>query len=58
MGAGLWDSYDRVRDIHTRLGAIKPDPEALATYEKILPVFAKIADFQCDIGDMLQELNV
>jgi len=58
VGAGLWDSYDRVRDIHTRLGAIKPDPEALATYEKILPVFAKIADFQCDIGDMLQELNV
>ena len=58
VGAGLWDSYDRVRDIHTRLGAIKPDPEALATYEKIRPVFAKIADFQCDIGDMLQELNV
>ena len=58
VGCGLWDSYDRVRDIHKRLGAIKPDPEALATYEKILPVYKKIADFQCDIGDMLQELNV
>lgn len=58
VGAGLWDSYDKVRDIHTRLGAIKPNEEDRKTYEKILPVFAKIADFQCDIGDMLQDLNV
>lgn len=58
VGAGLWDSYDRVREIHTRLGAIAPDPEARLTYAKILPVYAKIADIQCDIGDMLQELDV
>ena len=58
VGAGLWDSYDRVRDIHTRLGAIAPDPKARETYAKILPVYAKIADIQCDIGDMLQELHV
>ena len=58
VGAGLWDSYDRVRDIHTRLGAIAPDPKARETYAKILPVYAKIADIQCDIGDMLQELRV
>ena len=58
VGAGLWDSYDRVRDIHKRLGAIVPDAEARKTYEKILPVYAKIADIQCDIGDMLQELSV
>ena len=58
VGAGLWDSYDRVRDIHKRLGAIEPDAEDRVTYAKILPVFAKIADFQCDIGDMLQDLNV
>ena len=58
VGAGLWNSYDRVREIHTRLGAIAPDPEARLTYAKILPVYAKIADIQCDIGDMLQELDV
>lgn len=58
VGAGLWDSYDRVRDIHTRLGAIAPNPEDVETYEKILPVFAKIADIQCDVGDMLQQLQV
>ena len=58
VGAGLWDSYDRVREIHTRLGAIDPDSEARLTYAKILPVYAKIADIQCDIGDMLQELDV
>lgn len=58
VGAGLWDSYDRVRDIHTRLGAIAPDPQDVETYEKMLPVFAKIADIQCDVGDMLQQLQV
>lgn len=58
VGAGLWDSYDRVRDIHTRLGAIKPDEQERETYAKILPVYAKIADFQCDIGDLLQELKI
>lgn len=58
VGAGLWDSYDRVRDIHKRLGAIEPDAKARETYERILPVYAKIADIQCDVGDMLQELSV
>lgn len=58
VGAGLWDSYDRVRDIHRRMGEIKPDDKARETYAKLLPVYAKIADIQCDIGDMLQELEV
>lgn len=58
VGAGLWDSYDRVRKIHKRLGAIEPDAQERETYAKILPVYAKIADIQCDIGDMLQELDV
>ncbi len=58
VGAGLWDSYDRVRNIHHRLGEIHPDAAARSVYEKMLPVYAKIADIQCDIGDMLQELNV
>lgn len=58
VGAGLWDSYDRVREIHTRLGAIQPDPKERLVYAKMLPVYAKIADYQCEIGDMLQELDV
>lgn len=58
VGAGLWDSYDRVRSIHKRLGAIEPDSSDSAVYAKILPVYAKIADIQCDIGDMLQNLDV
>lgn len=58
VGAGLWDSYDRVREIHRRLGEIRPDAKDRETYEKILPVYARIADIQCDIGDMLQTLDV
>mgnify|MGYP002533739068 CR=1 FL=1 len=58
VGAGLWDSYDRVRAIHTRLGAIAPNPELNRIYEAILPIYAKISDYQCHIGDMLQELRI
>ena len=58
VGCGLWDSYDRVRDVHERRGAIAPDPADNAVYEALLPVFSKICDIQSDIGDMLQSLEL
>lgn len=58
VGAGLWDSYDRVREIHQRQAVIAPDPQDRETYERILPVFERITHIQSNIGDMLQELDV
>ena len=57
VGAGLWDSFDKVTEIHKVKSVIQPNPENNAKYEKILKVFEKTADMQCDIGDMLAELN-
>ena len=58
VACGLWDSYDRVRDIHTRLDAIAPDPAKREVYAAMLPVFQRIADLQSDVGDLLHALNV
>lgn len=57
VAAGLW-TYSKVKEIHKRRNEIAPDPELRDVYAKILPVYAKIADIQCDIGDMLQELDI
>ena len=56
VAAGLW-SYDKVKEIHHRKEAIAPDPALRDVYERILPVYAKIADMQSDVGDMLQALE-
>lgn len=58
VGVGLWDSYDRVRSIHVRKDVIAPNPQERAIYQKLLPVFAWIANIQSDVGDMLQELSI
>ena len=57
VGTGLW-TYDKVKSIHQRRGAVAPDPEERAVYERMLPVFSQIADMQSDIGDLLQALDV
>ena len=49
-------SWDKVKEIHQRRNVIAPDPERTALYHRMLPIFARVADMQCDIGDMLQEL--
>lgn len=57
VGTGLW-SYDRVKSIHRDRAAVSPDPLERDVYERIMPVFARIADLQSDVGDMLQALDV
>lgn len=57
VGCGLFKDYDAVRAVHKRRGAIAPDAGERAVYEAILPVFARIADLQSDVGDMLKSLS-
>ena len=57
VAAGLWQ-YGKVKELHHRKSAIAPDPELRRVYAAIQPVFAKIADMQSDIGDMLQALEI
>lgn len=58
VGAGLWDSYDKVHEVHKLKGCIKPNAERVEKYRKIMQVFEPICDIQSDIGDMLADLDV
>lgn len=56
VGAGLWSDFSVLKTIHQRKGLIEPDAEAVQKYRRILPVFARVADLQSQIGDWLKEL--
>jgi len=57
VGVGLWSGFDRIKSIHREQDKIQPDPEDARIYRAILPAYAKIADMQSDIGDMLADLK-
>lgn len=56
VGAGLWADFGRVKQVHTLKNRVSPDLEQVEVYRRLLPVFARIADMQSDIGDMLAGL--
>lgn len=56
VGCGLWPDFTPLKTIHKVQRVVKPEAEAVALYEKILPVFEKISELQADIGDMLAAL--
>lgn len=56
VGAGLWDGFDRVRTVHHLKNRVMPNPAEVEVYRRELPVFARVAELQCEIGDMLAKL--
>lgn len=57
VGAGLWKDFSRVKEVHQLKRRIAPVEEEARAYERIMPVFERIADIQSDIGDMLAQLK-
>ncbi len=57
VGSGLWSGFDKVKSIIKIKESITPIPAHNAYYERILPVFEKISDMHCDIGDMMADIN-
>lgn len=58
VGAGLWDSYDRIDDVHQVEAVAEPDGDNAAVYDKLLPVFRRTCQTQAELGDMLAELDL
>lgn len=56
VGLGLWDSYERVKEVHHLKNTAKPNPETKPIYDALLPVFAQAADMQAELGDRLASL--
>ena len=53
VGCGIWDSFDRIDELHVIEEKVAPIPENEAKYNKIMELYNKTTDMLCDIGDMM-----
>ncbi len=58
VGCGLWDSFDRIDEVHKIEELVEPNPENNQVYEKLLPVFDQAADYQSKISDLLHNIEL
>ena len=50
-GIGLWRGYGGIEALHRRESVEKPVPENVQQYEKLFPLFQKLAVFSGEAGD-------
>jgi xylulokinase len=53
VGTGLWQSFDRVDEIHKVEDVTRPIPEHVAIYDKLLPLFVQAAEQQRELSEVL-----
>lgn len=56
VGAGLWEDFSPLRTLHRPKSLVRPDPEAVGAYRRLLPIFARAAEAQAALGDLLAAL--
>lgn len=57
VGGGLWKDFSRIDDIHRVEEIAKPDPDHVARYDKLLPIFRSAGEALARIGDELCNLD-
>jgi xylulokinase len=58
VGCGLWESFEKIDEFHKLVEVVEPDKENNQVYEKLLPVFALVADYQAKISDALHGIEI
>lgn len=58
VGTGFWTDFAKIDDIHQIKSVTKPTPKNHEIYEQILPIFAKVAHYQAELGDMVAKLQI
>ncbi|MHC4178852.1 MAG: xylulokinase [Planctomycetota bacterium] len=58
VGAGLWQDFNRIDQVHQTEAVATPDPKNAQVYEKLLPVFRRACQTQSELGEMLAELEL
>jgi xylulokinase len=58
VGCDLWDSFNRIDEIHKIEEMVEPDKENNRVYEKLLPIFKLAADYQSRISESLHHLEI
>lgn len=57
VGCGLWESFDKIDEIHKMVEVVEPDKDNRVIYEKLLPVFNLASEYQARISDALQAIE-
>ena len=58
VGCGLWESFDKIDEIHKTMEVVDPDEQNNARYEKLLPVFELAAEYQARISEALRAIEL
>jgi xylulokinase len=58
VGAGLWQDFSRIDEIHQAVERVEPDPENNRKYEKLLPVFELASGYLARVSDRLHEVEL
>lgn len=58
VGVGLWDSFDRVKELTRAETHTRPIPQNVSFYERILPLYQEILDYTSTLGDKMQNLQM
>jgi xylulokinase len=56
VGAGVWVDLSVVEEVHEIQDVAQPVPEHTAFYERLLPIYARVAAQQAELGEMLSAL--
>jgi xylulokinase len=58
VGTGLWHGFEKIDEIHRIEEIASPIATNNKIYEKLLPIFARAAKYQAELGDMLAKLEI
>jgi xylulokinase len=58
VGCGLWDSFDKIDEVHKTVEIVQPNEENRLKYEKLLPIVAMAAEYEAKICDELQKVEL
>jgi xylulokinase len=57
VGAGLWNGFAKVDEVHQVQGVQKPIPENVEKYSRLMPAFELLRRHQAELGDLLHTID-
>ncbi|MFH1184859.1 MAG: FGGY-family carbohydrate kinase [Chloroflexota bacterium] len=58
VGCGLWSNFDKIDAIHKTEEVVEPNRENNSKYEKLLPIFELVAQYQSTISEALRDVEL
>ncbi|MGL5692935.1 MAG: FGGY-family carbohydrate kinase, partial [Peptostreptococcaceae bacterium] len=58
VGAGLWENFDKIDEIHEVLSVKVPFKENTRIYDSLLPIFKKASECLSCLGDDIENLEI